>query len=130
MVLPLFADVETWALVALLVTTNKPMPYRQKTTEPYAEFTVRERGVAAWPLLSIELDSSYLPAFVDALKAMFSHGSQRYWDGELKRWFLSPGARDQAIELAKHYYRCVYLVEGETTTELVSGMQYNAPKLF
>jgi len=103
------------------------MPYQETD---FAEFITRDRGVAEWPKLTIELATSYSPAFNDAFKAMFSHGIDRAWDPTLKRWLLSPDARDRAVELAKQYYRSVYVTEGEDTTEVVSGRKYNAPKLF
>lgn len=98
--------------------------------ENYAEFFVRERGVATSRHLNVELETSYSPAFNDALKALLSHGVDRIWDADLKRWFIAAEVMQRTIELAKQYYRSVYLTEGETTTELISGRVYNAPKLF
>jgi hypothetical protein len=106
------------------------MPYRYKESEPYAEFIVREKGVADWPLLTIEVESSYSPQFVDELKAVLSHGTQRAWVPDLKRWYVSPAVLDAAVEVAKHWFRNVYLTEGENITELNSGRTYSAPKLF
>lgn len=96
----------------------------------YAEFTVRDRGVADAPHLNVELETSYSPAFNDSLKALLTHGVDRRWDPELKRWFIAPAVLDRTVELAKQYYRAVYLTEGEKTTELNSGRTYTAPKLF
>ena len=96
----------------------------------YAEFIKRDRGVAAVPELCVELETSYLPQFNEALKAMLSHGVDRIWEPALKKWLIAPEVLDRTIELAKQYFRAVYLTEGETTTELISGRVYNAPKLF
>lgn len=106
------------------------MSYRQKNSEPFAEFTHRDRGIAEHSDLTVELEASFNPDFNDALKSLLKHGSERAWSPDLKRWFISTSALARAIELAKHYYRLVYVVEGESIVEQISGRQYNALKLF
>lgn len=106
------------------------MGYRHKTSEPFAEFTHRDHGIAEYSELSIELETTYCPEFNDALKALLRHGSERTFSPALRRWFIAPAALDRAVELAKHYYRLVYIVNGESIVEQISGREYSAPKLF
>ena len=97
--------------------------------ENYAEFTKRERGVAAAPKLTVELETSYSPKFNESLKALLSHGVDRIWEPALKKWLIAPEVLDRTVELAKQYFRAVYLTESEKTTELISGRTYNVPTL-
>lgn len=89
------------------------MAYRAKLSGPYCEFIVRERGPSEHSDLTIELASSYDVGFVEALKAGLKHNRERCWDGDNKRWYISPSALDRAIDIAKSYFSNVFKTEGE-----------------
>jgi hypothetical protein len=106
--------------------------------EDFAEFKVRERGPADHRLHSIELSTSYNPAFcggggkTGALMLALPKGSC-YFDGEGgKVWRLLDEYKDDAIALALHYFKNVYevAVDGITTTNHKTGGTYAEPKLF
>lgn len=97
------------------------MPYRFKVSGPYCEFIVRERGPAGSDYLSIELDSTYDAGFVEALKRTLRHGEERTWDADNKRWYISPGSLDKAVDVAKQYFSNVFKTDGEEVIDLQTG---------
>lgn len=104
--------------------------YRHKTSEPYAEFIIRDRGVGNYPALNIEVESTFNEDFVNALKTELRHGSERSWDPELKRWFISPVALELACKVAGQFFRHVYLCEGDKTSDIISGQTWEQTGLF
>lgn len=104
--------------------------YRYKTSSPYAEFIVRERGIADHPNLTVEVESTYNEEFVNALKGALRHGSERAWDGDLKRWFISPAVLEKTCLIAGRFYGKVYLVEGDKITDIISGQSSEQAGLF
>lgn len=102
--------------------------YRHKTDEPYAEFLIRERS--PFPGLTIEVESTYNEEFVGELKHQLRHSSERAWDPELKRWFISPSVLERACQIAGKHYRHVFLCEGERTTDVITGQSWEQAGLF
>lgn len=104
--------------------------YRHKTSEPYAEFIVRDRGIAGYRDLTVEVESTYNEEFVAALKRELRHGSERAWEPELKRWFVSSAALERACKIAALHYKHVYLIEGPKTSDVITGKTWEQDGLF
>lgn len=112
------------------------MPYRFKTSEPYCEFKVRDRGPGGHEALSIEIEftlfdngTEHIPgvAFKTALKNL-PRGSWHYaGDG---RWFILPKFLEEMKRHALAHFHHVYLTEGEQTTDLRSGQTTEQKGLF
>lgn len=104
--------------------------YRHKTDEPYAEFIIRDRGISDHPSLTIEVESTYDEDFIAELKIKLRHGLERAWEPELKRWFISPLALERACAIAGKHFSHVYLIEGDKTTDVVTGQSWEQEGLF
>lgn len=103
--------------------------YRHKHGDPYCEFITRDRGVADHRALNIEVvftlyldGAEYAPGveFKTALKAL-PRGAWHY-DGE-GHWYILPQYLEQMQTVAVKLYGHVYLTEGFTTTDVVSGSE-------
>jgi len=95
-----------------------------------AEFTVRARGPKDHPKLTVEVESSYNMLFVDALKSNLKNNSERHWDPDAVRWWITPAALDKMIQIATKHYEKVYKVEGNKVTDCITGHSYEALNLF
>lgn len=112
--------------------------YRQKRSEDYAEFKIRERGPADHRNHNVELDCSYNPTFCgtrerqgDLMREM-PKGSVYFDRDGGKVWRILEAEKDTAIALALRAYKYVYEVasDGITVTEHHSGATRVEPKLF
>ncbi len=94
--------------------------------ESFAEFTVREQGPEAFPLHTVELRTSYEPAFDGSkgqrgeLARTLPQGATAF-DRDAKCWLILAVCREQAVEIAKKHFRSVSLREGERRTDLKGG---------
>lgn len=104
--------------------------YRHKRTGPYADFIVRARGTGDHPELTVEVDTSWNQDFVNELKSALRHASERTWDPDLKRWFISPNVLEAACQIAGRFFPHVYLTEGDKITDVVTGVSYEQNALF
>lgn len=104
--------------------------YRYKTSSPYAEFIVRERGIADHPNLTVEVESTYNEEFVNALKAALRHGSERAWEPELKRWFSRRRSLNESVRSRESITATSTLVEGDKITDLITGQASEQTGLF
>lgn len=106
------------------------MPYRSKNAEPFAEFTIRDRGISEYPDLTIEIETSFSEDFNAKLKTALRHGSERAWDPANSRWRIHPRAKEKVVALAKDCFPNLYQVEGDTITDLITGHQVENRRLF
>jgi hypothetical protein len=116
-----------------------------KRLENFAVFTHVPRGtVKDWPALTVRVDTSYNRTFSGyseddgkggtrkvrgALYNLIPEGA-KVFDGESKCWFILPSWLDSAIALALKFFAHVYEVEGEKTTNHVTGEVDEQPSLF
>jgi hypothetical protein len=105
------------------------MPYHHKTSETFAEFTLRDRGPEGHESLTVEIESPFDESFKNDLKdALPWHA--RWWDGGANRWRVEPMFKDAAVRVAKEHFGHVFWVEGETVTDLVTGAKIPTPQGF
>lgn len=95
-----------------------------------ATITVRERGPAERRHLSDELEFDFCEEFKEAFKTAVPHERGRFWDEDLRRWFIAPEFREATAAIALNYFSHVYLIEGTRTTDLATNASYSQASLF
>lgn len=96
----------------------------------YAEFIQRERGVPEHPDNTVEMQSTFNPAFLEVFKEQIPHARGRNWDPEGQRWFINPRFLDMAAVLAMRFFPAVYQTKGVKTICLNTGDSFTQPALF
>lgn len=86
-----------------------------------ATFTVRERGPAEHRHLSIEFEFDWNEEFKEAFKQAVPHNRGRFWDEDIKKWFISPEYLDATAAIALEFFRRVLKIDGTTRIDLATG---------
>jgi hypothetical protein len=108
------------------------MPSRfVKARDNFCDFTIRERGVDTHPNHTVEVHNSWNESFGKRLMDELPRGSWMYDRTPTPRVFrILPAVMEQAVDLAMEFFGNVYVTEGDTVTNRVTGEVQGQPSLF